>query len=180
MLQAALATFARFGYRKTSMEQVAQDAHISRPGLYFMFATKQDLFREAVELLVGQDLAAAEFALAGDADPFRQRLARAFDQWAGRYIGPLTHEVAALVDDHPDMVGPVVRAAPQRFAQLITDAVATQVDRETAERVAQTLIAASIGIKHQVANRSTYLERLDVAIDLLLPPGAVRASELTH
>ncbi|MFD6726563.1 helix-turn-helix domain-containing protein, partial [Streptomyces sp. NPDC060131] len=35
VLESAMATFARFGYRKTSMEEVARAAHISRPGLYF-------------------------------------------------------------------------------------------------------------------------------------------------
>jgi hypothetical protein len=31
------------------------------------------------------------------------------------------------------------------------------------------MISASIGIKHQVASREDYRERLEVAVDLLLP-----------
>ncbi|MZG14760.1 TetR/AcrR family transcriptional regulator, partial [Streptomyces sp. SID5914] len=34
--------------------------------------------------------------------------------------------------------------------------------------VAQTLISTSIGLKHQVASRDLYLERLAVAVGLLL------------
>jgi len=48
VLASALVTFARFGYRKTSMEEVARAAHISRPGLYFLFSSKELLFRAAV------------------------------------------------------------------------------------------------------------------------------------
>jgi AcrR family transcriptional regulator len=174
VLDAALLTFARFGYRKTSMEQVARDADISRPGLYFLFGSKQALFREAVERSLQQDLVAVEHALAGSADPFRQRLLHAFDHWAGRYIGPLTRDVATVVDDNPSVLGPMVTQAPHRFAQMITDAISTQRDRQSAEHVAQTLISTSIGIKHQVDDRQTYLERLETAIDLLLatPPAA--------
>ena len=175
VLRAALLTFARFGYRKTSMEQVARDAHISRPGLYFLFASKQALFREAVEQSLREDLAAVEHTLAGSDGSFSQRLLLAFDHWAGRYIGPLTHDVTAVVEDNPDVLGPFVAAAPQRFSHLITDAVSARLDAESAGRVAQTLISTSIGIKHQVADRQTYLDRLAVAIDLLPIPCTDRA-----
>lgn len=150
------------------MEQVAQDAHISRPGLYFMFASKQTLFREAVELSLTADLAAVERTLAGCDTPFEQRLLDAFDHWAGRYVGPLTRDVAAVVEGNPHLLGPVVEAAPQRFSQLITEAIAEQQDGGSDERAALTLISTSIGIKHQVEDRQAYLERLEIAIDLIL------------
>ena len=171
VLRAALETFARFGYRKTSMEQVARDAAISRPGLYFLFASKEALFRGAVTRSLEEDLAAAESALTASDVALAQRLLDGFDRWTGRYLGPLTREVAALVEDNPDLLGPVAEEAPRRFARLVTDALAGTLEPTPAEHVAQTLISASIGIKHQVADRQEYLARLRVAIDLLLPPG---------
>ena len=172
VLQSALLTFARFGYRRTSMELIAREADISRPGLYFLFESKQALFREAVQRSLQNDLAAVEHALAGSDDRLEQRVLSAFDHWAGRYLGPLTRDVAAVVEDNPDALGPVSRTAPQRFAQLLTDAVSTQWERKAAERIAQTLISTSIGIKHQVDERHAYLRRLEVAIELLLAPAA--------
>ena len=153
------------------MGQVAQDAGISRPGLYFLFASKQALFQEAVERALQEDLAAVEHALATGDVPFRQRLLSAFDHWAGRYIGPLTRDVAAVVEENPGLLGPVAKAAPESFAGLVTDALVLQIGDGPAERVAQTLISTSIGIKHQVEDRQAYLARLEVAIDLLLSAG---------
>ena len=170
VLDAALLTFARYGYRKTSMEQVAHEADISRPGLYFLFTSKQTLFREAVERSLQRDLANAELALASTDAPLHERLLRAFDHWAGRYIGPLTRDVANVVEDNPGVLGPIVTTAPQRFAELVADALATQQDSNSAARTAQTLVSTSIGIKHQVDDRRAYLERLQTAIDLLLTP----------
>src|SRR4051795_10175821 len=89
VLESALLTFARHGYRKTSMEEVARTARISRPGLYFLFASKPELFRAAVTRALEQDLAAAEAILADTGKPLRERLIAAFDRWAGRYVGPL-------------------------------------------------------------------------------------------
>ena len=48
VLAAALGVFGRYGFRKTSMDEVARAAGISRQGLYLYFASKEALFRAAV------------------------------------------------------------------------------------------------------------------------------------
>ncbi|WP_247700476.1 TetR/AcrR family transcriptional regulator [Streptomyces sp. BBFR25] len=169
VLESAMATFARFGYRKTSMDEVARAAHISRPGLYFLFSSKETLFRAAVTQALDRDITAVEQILADSGRPLPERLVEAFDRWAGRYIGgPLTHDVVTVVEDHPDLLGEIVETAPRRFELLITDAIAVESGREAAVPVAQTLISTSIGLKHQVASRESYLERLAVAVGLLV------------
>ncbi|WP_373309748.1 TetR/AcrR family transcriptional regulator [Streptomyces tendae] len=169
VLESAMTTFARFGYRKTSMEEVARAAHISRPGLYFLFSSKETLFRAAVTQALDRDLTAVEQVLADSGRPLPERLVEAFDQWAGRYIGgPLTHDAARVIEDNPDILGEIVETAPRRFEQLVTEAIAVESGREAALPVAQTLISASTGLKHQVPSRDLYLERLAVAIGLLL------------
>ncbi|RMB85887.1 TetR family transcriptional regulator [Streptomyces shenzhenensis] len=168
VLESAMATFARFGYRKTSMEEVARAAHISRPGLYFLFSSKETLFRAAVTQALDRDITAVEQVLADSGRPLSERLVEAFDQWAGRYIGPLTRDVATVVENNPDILGEIVETTPRRFEELITDAIAVESGRERAIPVAQTMISASIGLKHQVASREFYLERLAVAIGLLV------------
>lgn len=100
--------------------------------------------------------------------PLRDRLLESFDQWAGRYIGPLTRDVAMVIEDNPGLLGAIVETAPRHFEELITDAIAIESGGESAPRVAQTLISTSIGIKHQVASRKAYLERLEVALQLLV------------
>lgn len=171
VLNSALITFARFGYRKTSMEEVAQAARISRPGLYFLFASKEVLFRAAVTQALEEDVAEVERILNLEDRPLRDRLLDSFDRWAGRYIGPMARDIAAVIDDNPELLGEVVELFPRRFARLITNAIAAQAtkpDREIAGALAQTMISAAIGIKYQVPNREAYLERLTIAIDLLL------------
>jgi len=161
-------TFARFGYRKTSMEEVARAAHISRPGLYFLFTSKESLFRAAVAQAVERDIAAVEHVLDETERPLRERFLESFDQWAGRYIGPLTSDLAGVIESNPALLGTLVETAPRRFEELVTDAIAAEFGREPAPRMAQTIISTSIGIKHQVVTRNAYLERLMVALDLLL------------
>jgi AcrR family transcriptional regulator len=165
VLESALLTFARHGYRKTSMEEVARTARISRPGLYFLFVSKQDLFRAAVTRAIEQDLAAAEDILADTGKPLRERLLGAFDRWAGRYVGPMSRDVPEVIEQNPDLLGSITYTAPKRFEELVVAAVAG----EAATGVAQTLISASVGLKHQVETREEYLGRMVTAIGLLVP-----------
>lgn len=171
VLESALVTFGRFGYRKTSMEEVAKAARISRPGLYFLFASKEDLFRAAVSHALQEDLAEVERLLGILGRPVQERLLDAFDRWAGRYIGPMAKDLPAVIEDNPELLGNIVVLAPRRFSALIMNAVASGVpkhDRKIAGAVAQTLISTSIGIKYQVGTRAEYRERLRTAIDLLV------------
>jgi len=170
VLESALATFSRFGYRKTSMDDVAAGAHISRPGLYFLFRTKEALFRAAVSRSLEADLAAADRILADTDQPLPDRLLDAFQQWTGRYLGALA-DISVVIEDNPALLGPVVDEAPRRFATLVTEAVAAGppgAGPARAEAVAQTLISTSVGLKHQVDDPGTYRERLAVAIRLVL------------
>ena len=171
VLAAALDTFARYGYRKTSMEDVARSAAISRPGLYLLFGSKQELFTAAVTQALDQSLTAATGVLADTARPLRDRLLSAFDHWTGRYIGAMSREVNSMAEEYQDLLGSVVAEYPRRFAALLDDALAESPDTPKAARsaaVTQTLISTSIGIKHEVTTREAFLERLAIAIDLIV------------
>jgi AcrR family transcriptional regulator len=61
-MRAAAATFARHGYRRTSMEAIARAADLSRPALYQYFANKEAVFREMTRWLLDRNAAAAEAA----------------------------------------------------------------------------------------------------------------------
>ena len=170
VLASALDTFARYGYQKTSMEDVARAAAISRPGLYLLFGSKQELFTAAVTQALDRSLAAVSEVLADTTRPLRDRLLDAFDQWTGRYIGAMSREVNSMAGEYADMLGPAVAERPLRFAALLRAALAESPGTAEAARsaaVAQTLISTSTGIKHEVTTREAFLERLATAIDLI-------------
>jgi AcrR family transcriptional regulator len=172
VMKVALQTFARYGYRKTSMEDVARAADISRPGLYFLFSSKENLFRAAVIDALDGDLAAADRALAEAGRPLRDRLITAFDLWTGRYLGSLATEVPVLIETNPALLGPIVTAYPRRFTEMITNALAAALPtrrKSMAADMARTLQSTAAGIKHEVTTREEFLARMTVAVDLFLP-----------
>jgi AcrR family transcriptional regulator len=171
VLTAALEIFVRYGYRKTSMEDVARAARISRPGLYFLFESKQKLFADAMTAAIERDLSSAARALEDEACPLRERLLDAFDAWTGRYVGTVGGELSAIAETHRDVLDVAVLEAPHRFQVLIVDTVVSArapQDRATSEAIARTLISTAIGLKHQKSSRETFREELSTAISLLL------------
>lgn len=172
VLEVALRTFARYGYKKTSMDDVARAADISRPGLYFLFTSKQELFRVAVTQALSSDVSAAKRCLGDTEFSLRDRLLQAFDLWPGRYVGPMAREVGALIDDNPDLLGSLVADYPRTFAEMVSAALAAGASSRqsaTVEDIAQTLLSLAHGIKHEVNTREEFRARMTVGIDLVLP-----------
>lgn len=59
LLDAALAVFARYGFRRASMADIAAEAGVSRPALYLSFRSKSDMLRALARLLRDRAMAAA-------------------------------------------------------------------------------------------------------------------------
>jgi TetR/AcrR family transcriptional regulator, transcriptional repressor of aconitase len=64
ILVAARDCFLKFGYAKTSLEDIAQRAAISRPLIYRKFKSKEEIFAAVVEDISETTYRAAEHALA--------------------------------------------------------------------------------------------------------------------
>jgi len=149
------------------MDDVARAAHISRPGLYFLFDSKPVLFREAVTYVLDRDLGSIELELGDTERPLSERMIAAFDIWAGSHIGPLT-DTPDAVATNAALLGPLLNEAPRRFEELVIRSV-RQAKRAGGIDRARTLISTSIGIKQQVSTRAEYLERFRIAVALVLP-----------
>lgn len=68
-----------YGFRKTSMDDIARVAGVSRPALYQLFANKADIFRALSRAMMERAAESAESALSGEG-PFRQRLYDCIDR----------------------------------------------------------------------------------------------------
>lgn len=94
ILDAAIRVFGRFGFRKASIDDLAEAARISRQGLYLHFAGKDELFLAALRKYLDDGLLLVDEALAQPGAPLQVRLAGAMDAWFGRHIA--TFSPAAL------------------------------------------------------------------------------------
>lgn len=176
VLEAALVAFSRYGFRRTSMADIAKGAGISRPALYLLFCDKKDIFRSLARQLLERTLQAAEAALAGGGT-IRERLTAAFaakNLEMYRLIHGSPHG-AELLDVNAEIAGDITRPAEERFQAMLTAAIAAaatkgELDlaraRVSAAELAETMIAGALGFKANAGPIEQYKERLATVVRL--------------
>ena len=83
ILEASWAVFATYGFRKTSMDDIAREARMSRPALYQHYRNKEDISRSLVRHHYQQAAERVGDILTSEGD-LTETLARAFAAQGGK------------------------------------------------------------------------------------------------
>lgn len=131
ILTAAIDVFARYGFKRSSMEDIAAAAGMSRPALYQHFRNKTEIFREGSESL---QHAAIDEAARIASDPRYETLASrlaamllAYKSAAWRIVNQTPHgrEIMDLNDAlAEDLTKDAIARAERVFADAIASAAA--------------------------------------------------------
>jgi len=177
LLDAAVGVFARYGFRKATMDEVARAAGVSRQGLYLQFADKESLFRRAVAFKLNRQLHAAKRALANESPSLERRLIAACDEWAGRHVGMLGADAADLMCAGTSLAGTTLSDYEQRFEEALAHAIAMSPLAEfcaasglTPADVACALHATVRGLKHSCRSRQEFVHGMTVAAHMFCAP----------
>jgi AcrR family transcriptional regulator len=177
LLDAALTVFLRYGFRKTSMEEVARAAQVSRQALYLHFATKEELFAAAVQHYLAVGLEAAAQPLRDASLAVEAQLLAAFDAWFGRFVGLASGDMEDLHTASQALVGPLIAEYDEQFLERVTRALrgsglpaAYKAVGLNARQLAETLQATARGLKHSCTSRADFGERMAVALRALCLP----------
>jgi AcrR family transcriptional regulator len=92
ILDASLAVFCQYGFGKTTMQDIAHAAGISRAALYLHFKSKEDLFLAGSERAHLQVRGEVDAALAADGDVIDR-----IDAALTAYLGGLMEEISTSV-----------------------------------------------------------------------------------
>jgi TetR/AcrR family transcriptional regulator of autoinduction and epiphytic fitness len=175
VLSVALDVFGRYGFRKTSMDDLARAAEISRQGLYFYFESKEALFRAAVRQVFDTALTEASECLDDPSLAIEGRVVGALDAWFGRYIGsPIAPDGGSLLDNSAMQLGDLIAEFSAAFEELLRATIAATTlenDRRqlgiTPEEIAGMLTTLGGGWKRSVASRSEFVDKVTGAVRLV-------------
>ena len=177
VLEAAVGVFARYGYRKTSMDEVARAAGVSRQGLYLQFANKEELFRKAVEQSLNSQLNAAIAALSCPEDNLERRLIAACDAWSGRFVGSLGSDAADLMCASTSLAGATLTHYETQFELAVARAIADSplngfcaAAGLSPADLARALHATARGFKQRSASREEFVKGMTVAARMFCAP----------
>lgn len=178
ILDAATGVFLRFGFRKTSMDDLARAAGLSRQGLYLQFATKDALFKDVVLNVIATTRTRAQAALARAGD-VEERLLDAFDALHGHAIGkPGSEHMPELLETAAQLVGRVFEELEQSFVADVARVLRSTgvADKWKASGVssrdlAAHLYTASTGAKHRPGTHAEYRDHMRTAIRIVCRAG---------
>ena len=164
---------ARTGFRKASMDDLAQATGVSRQALYNRFGSKGALLEWATQSLIDRSLAEALRALENPAAALVARLATALDTWVGQHMAMLRAsphgiDVAPMAAPAP---GEAVRAAERKLVAAMVNAIrrggpGTAVAR--AGSLAQALCWTAKGLVHAAPDHAAFRRELELIVGAVL------------
>jgi AcrR family transcriptional regulator len=154
---AAFVRFARYGFRRTSMEDIATEAGVSRAALYLQFRNKEEIFVSLAQQLQDDALTRAAAALGADG-PLAERVRAAIEAKSLKLVeitlgSPHGNE---LMDETNRLCGDLICDTERRFTDQLARvlrraAQGGEIDLATldvgASEAAQLLLRAVKGLK---------------------------------
>jgi AcrR family transcriptional regulator len=179
ILDAATGVFRRYGFKKTSMDDLARAAGLSRQGLYLHFSTKEALFKATALRVFAAGRAAGRAALAREDADVEERIVQAFVAMRGKAVGADGADTfAELVQTATQLFGAEVGQIEEAFvgdiARGLRAAGVMARWKElgfSAKELAQHLMIASAGAKQQCRDDGGYRDAMRTAVRLVCRGG---------
>ncbi|WP_372369436.1 TetR/AcrR family transcriptional regulator [Candidatus Uabimicrobium sp. HlEnr_7] len=165
--------FFRYGYKKTSLDDIAQSIGVSRQALYKHYKNKTDLFKSAVAAMLEESLVQSKNISEDASINLEDKLLNLFDIWSGQYVNIVkSHPHASeVIDATHSLIGDIVFAKQQQFISIVTDVLKDQCKSKktsiTTKQTSETLFYTAKGICLYCENRNDYKEKMHIAISLI-------------
>jgi AcrR family transcriptional regulator len=178
ILEAALRVFGQYGYRRTSVDDIAREAGIAKGTVYLSFASKEEVFQALAQHLSQQMLTGAE-AASRRPGTTADKLAAMHAAWFGTYAETITRSphAAELLDAKHRLSADLVADGVKRYHRLVRDVLAEaaatgELNLEavglTGDTAAELLIAAARGLEPNQDKPAAYRRSLSTLARVMI------------
>jgi TetR/AcrR family transcriptional regulator, transcriptional repressor of aconitase len=160
LVEAARSCFLQFGFAKTSLDDIAKRANISRPLIYRSFKNKEDIFAAVFEFTFEERWPAAEKAAKARGVPKKEKLFRIYEllllePWDEISGGP-------MLDEYYEACERLIPKAEEKHARLQLKYTQTVLgDRELSEL----FMLAADGLTIDLPSTGTLRRRLELLVE---------------
>lgn len=168
ILYAAFDAFAKYGFKRTSMADIAEGADMSRAALYMHFKNKNDIFQSMIEAYYAQACADLQVALGRGGKLSDQLLAGFTAQTGDTFKALLDSPHGAEIIDVKSNAGAVVEAGNQALERIYVQWLTVQAEVGRVSytdisgdptQVAKAMMKALEGLKSDVPSYQEYAKR---------------------
>ncbi|MGH3123065.1 MAG: TetR family transcriptional regulator [Trebonia sp.] len=178
ILEAALRVFGQYGYRRTSVDDIAREAGIAKGTVYLSFTSKEEVFQALARHLSQQMLTGAE-AASRRPGTTADKLAAMHAAWFGTYAETITRSphAAELLDAKHRLSADLAADGVKRYRRLVRDVLADaaatgELSLEaaglTADTAAELLIGAARGLEPSPDSLAAYRRSLSTLARVMI------------
>jgi TetR/AcrR family transcriptional regulator, regulator of autoinduction and epiphytic fitness len=169
ILEAAIAVFGRLGFKKTSVDDLAAAAGISKQGLYLHFSSKEAVFLAALQKYLDDSLCSVQQELASPNRSLLDRLTRAMDAWFGRHLATFTPESFDVIEASKLLALDRIKEYESAFQAKLTKALADSPEFKaknvcTPREVTGVLLRCGLTWKSCHLSRAEFMKEMKVCI----------------
>jgi AcrR family transcriptional regulator len=171
IIESATSVFLRYGFRRTTMGDLAEAAGVSRPALYLRFCNKEKIFEAVLKDFAARTLDEIRNGLAERATPLEQ-LRFAFECWAVRPFGLMqgSPDARDLASCSLPFAEPVKSQSHAAFEALLVPILrqfpAMEAQGSTLAQVAHVLAVAVHGCKTEARDAGELRAMIDTLLRL--------------
>ncbi|QLC22286.1 TetR/AcrR family transcriptional regulator [Parasphingopyxis sp. CP4] len=180
VFDSAADVFAAYGYRRTSMNDIAKAAGISRPALYLMFSNKEDLFRQLTTFRQNQAIDGAAKALTGDGT-ISERIPAAIQAYEAIYYEPVSTSPHGeeLMDVNMSIASEDMQKGHDRLIGTLADSIDAAVKAGEARlpdiglgtrQYVELLMASITGQKKSATSKRDFRRKVRSVISVFMMP----------
>jgi AcrR family transcriptional regulator len=158
VLAAAREVFMRYGFKRTTMSDLADAAQMSRPALYLIFSSKEDVFRALVTQIFAELLLEVREAVSQHKDVADQ-LTSAFEVWCVRpfELTQVSPDARDILESGYAFATEITMRAFSDFEQVLSDVLRPLVSAPadpplSSEQLAHILTTAVQGFKESASS----------------------------
>lgn len=170
ILEAAIRVFGQSGYRKTSVDDLAEAAQISKQGLYLHFSSKEEVFRAALQKYLDDRLALVEKMLTAPRISLFHRLLAALDSWFGEHLTTFTPQSFDVIEAGTRLSEPHMDRYKLEMQSKLATALADSAEFErvghicSPREVAQVLLLCGLTWKEGHPSRVEFVRKMGLCI----------------
>ena len=170
ILDAAYVCFTRYGVRRTTMDDIAREAGISRAAVYQYVRNKEDAFRRLVRRLLEEALASARVAVespGGLTERLTAALETKLDLTLGLWRDSPAH-AAELLGENARLSAELIDAYNTAMRDLLASAVSTAHPGVEAVEFTELVLALTRGLEADLSDPDAPARRLRHGVALLV------------
>ena len=170
ILNAAIPIFGRFGFKKASVDDLAEAAKISKQGLYLHFSSKEEVFVAAMQKYLDDGLRLVQQELNRPDTSLFNRLMGAMDAWFGRHLATFTPESFDVIEAGNHWSGNLVDEYKSAFQTKLGRALADSSEFKraknicTPKEISQVLFLFGLTWKEGHPSRADFMKKVSICI----------------